>query len=425
MMSNRNYDVIIAGGGLSGVAAAAASAREGCSVLVAEQYGFLGGMATAGLVNPFMPYTIRKSGQEYTRQDEVNRGIFREILENLAELDGLHPNRQTFNEEILKLVLDRMMKKYNVKVIFHSFLTGAKRTENKIETISIANKSGTAEYSARYFVDATGDADLSAYAGCEFKIGREGDHLCQPMTLCFRLANVDRTKYKKEADRTAVNEKYKEFKRKGLISNPREDVLVFDHMVDDILHFNSTRIIKKCGVDAEDMSEAEIQAREQVYELFRFMKENIPGFENAQLLMTAARTGVRESRRIVGEYTITEEDLLNTIKFPDSIARGTYPVDIHNPGGSGTVIKHIPLGDYYTIPYRALLPKGIDNLITAGRPISSTHEAHSAYRVMPICTCIGEGAGVAAAVALKGNQACRDADVEKIHEILDKNGALY
>jgi len=424
-MPDRNYDVIVAGGGLSGVAAAAAAAREGCRVLIAEQYGFLGGMATAGLVNPFMPYTVRKAKYEFTRQDEVNQGIFREILENLAELDGLHPNRRTFNEEILKLVLDRMMKKYNVKVMFHSLLTGAKRTGNKIETIAVTNKSGVTEYSAKYFVDATGDADLSMLAGCEFKIGRDADNLCQPMTLCFRLANVDRTKYNKEADRTAINEKYKEFKRKGLISNPRENVLVFDHMVDDVLHFNSTRIIKKCAVDAGDLSEAEVQAREQVYELFRFMKENIPGFENAQILMSAAQIGVRESRRIVGEYTITQDDLLKTIKFEDSIARGTYPVDIHNPDGSGTVIREIPYEDYYTIPYRALIPKGFDNLIAAGRPISSTHEAHSAYRVMPICACIGEGAGAAAAVAVKYNQALRDVDVKKLHEILDRNGALY
>ncbi|MEN6313748.1 MAG: FAD-dependent oxidoreductase [Clostridiaceae bacterium] len=424
-MPDRNYDIIVAGGGLSGVAAAAAAAREGCRVLIAERYGFLGGMATAGLVNPFMPYTVRKAKHEFTRQDEVNRGIFREMLENLAELDGLHPNRQTFNEEILKLVLDRMMKKYNVKVMFHSFLTGAKRIGNKIETIAVTNKSGVTEFSAKYFIDATGDADLSMLAGCEFKIGRDADHLCQPMTLCFRLANVDRIKYNKEADRTAINEKYKEFKRKGIISNPRENVLVFDHMVDDVLHFNSTRIIKKCAVDAVDLSEAEIQAREQVYELFRFMKENIPGFENAQILMSAAQIGVRESRRIVGEYTITQDDLLKTIKFEDSIARGTYPVDIHNPDGSGTIIKEIPYEDYYTIPYRALIPKGIDNLIAAGRPISSTHEAHSAYRVMPICACIGEGAGAAAAIAVKDGGAFRDVDVKKLHEILDRNGALY
>jgi len=424
-MPEMNYDVIVVGGGLSGVAAAAAAAREGCRVLIAERYGFLGGMATAGLVNPFMPYTVRKPDQKYTRDDEVNRGIFREILESLSELGGLHPNNHTFNEEILKLLLDRMMKKYNVKVIFHSLLSGVKKEGRKVKSITLTNKSGIMEYSAKYFVDATGDADLAALAGCECKIGRDPDNLCQPMTLCFRLANVDRTKFNKETDIAAVNEKYKEFKRKGLINNPRENVLLFDHMVDGVLHFNSTRIIKKCAVDAEDLTGAEIQAREQVYELFRFMKENIPGFENAQILMTATQTGVRESRRIVGEYTLTQDDLLSTVKFEDSIARGTYPVDIHNPGGSGTVIKEIPFNDYYTIPYRALIPKGIDNLIAAGRPISSTHEAHSAYRVMPICTCIGEGAGAAAAVAVKFNQAYRDVNVKNIQEILDRNGALY
>ena len=141
--------------------------------------------------------------------------------------------------------------------------------------------------------------------------------------------------------------------------------------------------------------------------------------------MSAAQIGVRESRRIVGEYIITQEDLLNAVKFEDSIARGTYPLDIHNPAGTGTYIQDIPYGDYYTIPYRALVPKGIDNLIVAGRPISSTHEAHSAYRIMPICTSIGEGAGAAAAIVSKEGGTFKDLSYKKIHAVMDKCNALY
>ena len=422
---NTKYDVIVAGGGLAGVGAAVAAVREGASVLLVEQYGYLGGMATAGLVNPFMSYVVFKARWQYNWQDKVNQGVFREILEGLVELDGLHSNNQTFNEEILKLVLDRMMKKYGVKVLFHSFISGVQREESKVKSVTVTNKSGVTEYTASCFVDATGDADLSALSDCEFRIGRDQDGLCQPMTLCFRLANVDKTRFDRERDRAAINEKYKAFREKGLIKNPRENVLIFEHMVEDAIHFNSTRITLRSAVNAEDLTEAEMEGREQVYELYQFMKENIPGFENSQIIMTANQIGVRESRRIVGEYTITQEDLLSATKFEDSIARGSYPVDIHDPMGGGTVLQDIPYGDYYTIPYRALLPKGVDNLIVAGRPISSTHEAHSAYRIMPICCCIGEGAGTAAAISLKKALAFREVESKEIHAILDKYGALY
>lgn len=422
----KHYDVIVAGGGLSGVAAAVAAAREGTSVLLIERYGFLGGMATAGLVNPFMPYHTNKGGWQEDRSCQINTGIFNKILEDLSDLGGLlPPDNRTFNEEIMKLVLDRMLRKSGVQILMHSFISAVEKEDNRIRSVTAVSKSGTLSFQASYFIDATGDADLSALSGCEYKIGRDDDHLCQPMTLCFRLANVDRLKFEQPGVRKMVQQKYEEMKAQGVIKNPRENILVFPHMVDDVLHFNTTRIIHKSPVDVEDLTEAEIEAREQVYEMYKFLKEYAPGFENCQILMSAPQIGVRESRRIVGHYTITADDLLNTVKFEDSVARGSYPVDIHNPSGSGTVIKHIPPGDYYTIPYRALIPKGVDNLIVAGRPLSSTHEAHSAFRVMPICTCVGEGAGSAASIAIKKDIPFKDVDPKEIHQILDKYDALY
>lgn len=420
-----SYDIIVAGGGLSGVAAAIASARDGAKVLLIERYGFLGGMATAGMVNPFMPYSVWKANWQYDWREKVNQGIFREILKELYELGGLHVNNQTFNEEVLKLVLDRLMKKYDIDVLLHSFVSEVCREGSRIDSITVTNKSGYVKYKASYFVDSTGDADLSYLAGCEYKIGREEDNLCQPMTLCFRLGNVDTSKYNRENSRAMINAKYKEMRDLGQIKNPREDVLIFEHMVNGVLHFNSTRIINKSAVNSVDLTQAEIEGREQMYELYCFMKGNIPGFENSQILMSGAQIGIRESRRIVGEYTITEEDLLSVTKFEDSIARGTYPVDIHNPSGTGTILKNIPYGEYYTIPYRALLPKGVDNLIVTGRPISSTHEAHSAYRIMPICTSIGEGAGAAAAIAVKKKVEFNKISYNDIHEVLDLYKALY
>ncbi len=415
------YDMIVAGGGMAGVAAAVAAARRGASVLLIEQYGSLGGMATAGLVNPFMPYYLNRGGDDWDLSHPINQGFFQEVLDGLKELGGLHENTWTFHEEILKIVLDRMTKQYGITVLFHTFVKGTARTGSKVESVTVVNKSGEHTYAASYFVDATGDADLSVLAGCDYEIGREPDHGCQPMSLCFRLANVDLDRY----DEKSATALYQEFRAKGLLKNPREDILTFPNMLPGVLHFNTTRIVQKSAVNAEDLTAAEMEAREQMYEMYRFLKDNIPGFEKCELLMSAPQVGVRESRRIVGEYVITSEDILSARKFPDSVARGDYPIDIHNPQGTGTEMHHIPTNDYYTIPYRSLLPKGVDNLIVAGRPISATHEAHSAYRVMPITTCIGEGAGSAVSIALRSGCALREVAAADIHALLDETGGLY
>jgi hypothetical protein len=421
MSSSENlYELIIAGGGLSGVAVAIAAARENIKVLIIEKNGFLGGMATAGLVNPFMAYCLWTGPWKYDWNKKVNQGIFGEILANLEKLDGLK-DYVVFNEEILKLVLDNMLKENGIDVLFHTSISKVKRKHNKIDSIYVSNKAGITCYKSHYFVDTTGDADLSAFAGCEYKLGRDKDNFCQPMTLCFRIAKVDKSKL----DPDLINRKYLEAKEKGFITNPREDVLIFPTMIDDVLHFNSTRIVGKSAINPQDLTEAEIEGRRQAYELYRFLKNNIPAFKNSELLMSAPQIGIRESRRIVGEYTITEDDILSTKKFEDSIARGTYSIDIHNPAGTGTSIQDVPYGNYYTIPYRALIPKGIDNLIVAGRPISATHEAHSAYRIMPICTCIGEGAGIAASIAIKEDIPFKNVNYKEIQNLLDKYKALY
>ncbi len=413
----KKYDVIVCGGGLSGIAAAIAAARENIRVLLVEKYAFTGGMATAGLVNPFSPYN------SFSKEHfPINRGIFYKILENLESEYGLHPNKMTFNESVLQYVLDAMLIEAGVNVLFHSLITDVKTNGRNITEITVSNKSGNCKYSADYFVDATGDADVSAMSGCEFRVGRDEDGLCQPMTLCFRIGGIDKTKLPPDDQ---INKKFNEFQEKGVIKNTRENILIFPHMQSDAIHFNTTRIVKKSPLDAEDLTKVELEARSQMRELFRFLKENIPGYENAHILNSATLTGVRESRRIVGLHTITADEIVNCTKFEDSIARGNYPIDIHNPSGGGTVMKHIDPSDYYTIPYRALVPKDMDNLIVCGRPISSTHEAHSAYRVMPICCNIGEGAGIAASIAKKKNLKFSEVDSSDIQAVLKQNGGLY
>ncbi len=412
-----HYDIIVSGGGLSGVAAAIAAARENLNVILIEKYAFLGGMATAGLVNPFSPYN-----SFCPKHFPVNRGIFYEIIQNLEKEYGLHENKKTFNESVMQYVLDDMVIDAGVNVLFHSLVTDVITNDRKITEITVSNKSGNTKYTADYFIDATGDADISAMSGCRYKVGRDEDGLCQPMTLCFRIGGIDKSKLPPQSE---INAKFNEFQKSGLIKNKRENILIFSHMLDDAIHFNTTRIVKKSPLNADDLTQTELEARSQMRELFRFLKENIPGYENAHILNSASQTGVRESRRIEGLHTITTEELLNCTKFEDSIARGNYPIDIHNPAGGGTVMKHIAPDDYYTIPYRSLVPKDMDNLIVCGRPISSTHEAHSAYRVMPICCNIGESAGIAAAIAKKNKISFANVNAKDIQTILKNNGGLY
>lgn len=279
------------------------------------------------------------------------------------------------------------------------------------------------EIGASYFIDATGDADLAVLCGCPYHLGREEDHLCQPMTLCFRLGNVDLEAYQRA--RSTINPLYQKFQAEGKIKNIREDVLIFSTMLSGMLHFNSTRIVRKNPVDAFDITAAEIEAREQVFELYHFLKDNIDGFQNAELVMTAMQTGARESRMIDGDYVLTGSDLVSCARFEDAIAAGNYDIDIHNPEGSGTSHYYFPEGQYYTIPYRSLIPKGTENLLAAGRCISSTHEAQASYRIMPICSTLGQAAGTAAALASRRRTGVRDIPVRDLQRLLKEDGAFF
>lgn len=417
----QKFDLVTMGGGLTGVAAAISAARQGMSVLLIEKAGCLGGAAVNCLVNPFMPNatTLRHNGCK--EKVELSRGIFEEIRQELTLLHAIQELR--FKEEYLKLVLDRMVKKAGVQVLFHAVLTGIRKSGEKLEAVEVITKGGKLTFSADYFIDATGDADLAVQCGCPYHLGREEDHLCQPMTLCFRLVNVDVAKF--DNVRGRINELYRQKQKTGEIKNPREDVLIFHHPIKGVLHVNSTRIIKLNPVDPFDLTRAETEAREQVLELFEFLKSNFEEFRDSELMVSAPNIGVRESRMIDGVYLLTGDDLKACTKFEDAIAAGNYDIDIHNPEGGGTSHYYFPEGEYYTIPYRSLQPKGISNMLVAGRCISSTHEAQASYRIMPICCCLGEAAGIAASVAANNNVGVGQADIRAIQSILRQNDAFF
>lgn len=411
------YDVIIAGGGLSGVAAGISASREGLKVLIIEKSGALGGAANNALVNPFMNYKLYKDG-EYVK---ISAGIFGEIINRLKKYNALHKGEIIFNEEILKIILDELTDEHNIDVLFHSYISDIEKENDKISKVITVGKSGKLTFEAKGFIDCTGDADLASMANCKTQLGRN-DGLCQPMTLCFRLSGVDVENALKI--KPQINELYNKFKEEGKIKNPRENVLCFATMSKDIMHFNSTRIVKKNPINVFDLSIAEKQARKQVLELYNFLKENFEPYKNSVLISTAPEIGVRESRMIVGEYVLTVNDVLNLKKFEDSIAACNYEIDIHNPEGTGTTLHYFNKGEYYTIPYRCLIPKKVSNLLVAGRCISTDHEAQASYRIMPVCCTLGEAAGIAIALSIKDNIRTKDVDIKKLQKTLQINGAF-
>jgi len=366
--------VIVAGGGPAGIAAAVAASRQGAETLLIERYGFLGGMATAGLVNPFMPWHANGS--------PLVAGIFEEM---------------------------------------HTLVGGVAREGSAITSIRTESKSGTEEWTAALYVDCTGDADLAFRAGVPCDHGRDEDHLAQPMTLNFRMAGVE---IEQMPTRQEINRLFDQAKAEGRLHQPRENVLFFYTTRPGVVHFNTTRVTGLSGADADDLTAAEIEARRQAHELAHFLVARVPGFERAYLEQSGAQIGVRESRRIRGDYALTGDDVVNARKFPDGIARSNYPIDIHSPTGSGTVIREVPAGNYYQIPYRCLLPVGVDNLLVAGRCVSATHEGQSSLRVMPQCFAMGQAAGVAAAMAVRSGISPRQVSAEELRQALRKQGQI-
>ena len=413
----RKYELVVVGGGFAGVAAAIAAARARVDVLLVDKGNCLGGAAVNCLVSPFMPYSTVIDGEHVV----LSAGIFSEIIRRMDERHAMVGERY-FLEEELKFVLNDMVLEAGVKLLFHAYIFKAEKWDGRVTSISVATKSGETRIEADYFIDATGDAQLAYLADCPTTLGREPDHLCQPMTLCFRVGNVDRDRF--YASQPRWSKIHAQMLESGQLINPRENILVFHTPIPNVLHFNTTRVVKKNPTCPEDVTEAEVLARQQVQEVYELLKEHADGLENSYLMMTAAEIGVRESRMIVGDYVLTETDCKDCTRFEDAIAASNYDIDIHNPEGTGTSHYFFKPGEYYTIPYRCLIPKEATNLLVAGRCISSDHGAQASYRIMPnVCT-LGEAAGSAMGLAVKEGKQVRDIDVGTLQAELKKNGAF-
>ena len=445
----QSFDVVIAGGGVSGCAAAIAAGRSGASVLVIEQAGYLGGTLTSCGVGPMMTF--------HAGEKQIIQGVMGELVDRMTER-GYSPGhiRDTtdyisyltpFSSEGLKLILDEMLDEAGCKVLFHTFV-GAVQIENKqITGLTICNKDGLTQVSAKVYIDATGDGDIAAWAGATVIKGRETDGAMQPMTTKMKFCNVDTgllrnhiLSHAEDFPRLVNNielinntpylaiagfiEEFKKAKAAGEISIPREDILFFETSVPGEFIINTTRIIEHDATDAWSLSEAEKIGRVQCSELEKFLRDYVPGFEKSHLELTGPSIGVRQSRQLRGSYTLTAEDILERKPFDTVIAHSAYPIDIHNPKGEGTESTFMSEpGTYYSIPYEIMVCEEVENLIVTGRCVSATFEAQAAIRTTPTAGALGQAGGIAAALAVQEDILPRIVDVKKLQSALKEQGA--
>ncbi len=447
----KQYDVVVAGGGVSGTAAAIASACAGADTLLVEQAGYLGGTLTSCGVAPMMTF--------FAGEKQVIYGLMQEIVDRMVQQGYScgHVKDTTryvsfvtpFESEGLKRVLDDMAAQSGCTVLFHSFIGGAITGNNRITGLKICNKDGLHDISAKVFIDATGDGDVMAWAGAEYKKGRPQDGASQPLTMKMKYCNVDTAalkgyikehlsdfpRLKNSLDLVDTNQPlslagfdsvFRKAKEDGELSIPREDILMFETSRPGEFVVNTTRILNCDATDAVSLSKAEMQGRRQCEELAKFFKNHVPGYEKAILEFTGPSVGIRGSRQLVGKYVLTSEDVLRAKKFDTAIAHSGYPIDIHSPDGEGTRTHYIGEGGgraYYDIPYEIMVPKTIENLLVTGRCASASFEAQASIRLTPSAGSMGQAAGIAAALAAKGGLSVGQVDVAELQRLLRRNGA--
>lgn len=446
----REVDVLVVGGGLAGVTAAVAAARSGASVLLLERTSFLGGSAAGafpgsfgmledlagqvivgGLVQEMIALLQEKGG---ARQELWGLPPTMERQIGLEEYYSRHPRPPSMatriDFEALKFVCDDLTRKAGVETMFDVWVADAIVQDSAIQGVIAQSKSGRFAVRAKVVVDASGDADIAASAGAPFQLGSESDGRTQPVTVTFLLSNVD---VERAQDYERQDPENRGFARE--LAQARENGEIVDFPLDrlsawrpmfspGIIWLNATRVLGVNGTDPEQISQGLREGRRQVEMVVRFLRRYIPGFQNAHLLYTAPLLGVRETRRIVGEYVLTEEDEVAGRRFDDVVSRRVIVIDVHNPAGSG--FKPITLGDatFFDIPYRCLLPQKIDNLLVAGRCISTTHTAHGATRSMVGCASLGQAAGTAAGLSVRRGETPRQLSVKALQASLREQGAL-
>ena len=409
-----SYDLIVAGAGPAGIAAAITAGRLGVRVLLVDQSHSVGGIATVGLMSHWTGGT--------------EGPLYEEILSrsSLPEAEESYPSSKTINPEKLKLVLLEMLEAAKVSLLLYTTVAAPVMDGNRVVGIITENKSGRQAWRAKVVIDASGDGDVAARAGAEFVKGREGDSRMQPVTLMFKIGGVDCERAvfpgSFETNTEIPLGRIQDLGRQAL-AHPAGHVLLYRSSLPGIVTVNMTNQIDIDGTKAEDLTRAEITCRRQIRDIVAFLRRTVPGYAHCHVVSTASLMGVRETRHFRGAYTLTAEDIVEGRVFDDWIAtRCSFNFDIHNVEGAGLdrngAQKHFVSKGKYTIPFRSLVPVAVDGLILAGRNISGTHKAHSSYRVMPICVNMGQGAAAAAVVAIRDQVLPRQVNVGTVQKCL-------
>ena len=429
-----SYDVIVAGGGPAGCAAAAAAARSGAKTLLVESTGALGGMGTSGLVPAWCPF----SDQETI----LYRGIAQEVFEACKKgMPHVKPDALDWvpiDPERLKTVYDDLVAGSGAEILFNTFIGRAEAKDGTVEALVAANKAGLSAYTAKIYVDCTGDADLAAWAGAQFHKGDGKTGEVQMSTHCFILSNVDDYAYWTGPSLHTSNPGSPIYK---ILASGKYPEIIDAHMCNNTIGpgtvgFNAGHLVDVDGTDPKSTSEALMKGRK----IARAMRDGLAEFDpaafgNAFLVETGALMGIRESRRIVGDYTLTEDDYLAKAVFPDEVCRCSYYIDIHRSpkdkkeGKTDDTLKKYPpygKGESFGVPYRCLTPKSLKNVLVAGRSISCMRALQGSTRVMPVCLAVGQAAGTAAAMAAgSGTVDVHRLDTKLLREKLRKAGAYF
>ena len=426
------FDVVVLGGGPAGIAAAVAAGRAGRSTLLIERYGFLGGMGTAAGVTNFCGLHANVHGQ--VRQ--VVHGVADDLLARIARLGGFNEphgifggkiHAQAYDTATYKIAADDLLVSSGVQLLFHAQAAGVvMRSEREIDAVLVETKSGRVAVVGSVYIDGSGDGDLAAWAGAPFEKGDANGGLLYPSTM-FRLNGVDPKRALEvmlqipDMMEEVEAEGAFRFARKGAIVRPQKHPEEWRANVTQLQNPDGSAVD---GTDVRQLTFGEIEGRKQVAEYFEFLRSRVPGFERAYIVDTAPQLGIRETRRVLGGHVLSADDVLNCVDFTDSIGVNGWPLEMHVAGDVRWVWPDIPTARGFNhLPYRMIVPRGVDNLFTAGRCASMTHEGHSAARVTGACFVMGQAAGTAADLALKAGVSARDVDVPELQRRLEADGA--